>query len=302
MKYTFLLPAYKGRFLDEMLRSIQGQTYTDFKVVISDDNSPEDLRSICEPYLSDPRFTYRRNEENMGGKSLVAHWNLLVDMCDTEFLILASDDDVYEPQFLEEIDKLTMKYPQVDIFKARASITDEKGEVIHIDLRYHEYEDNHQFLRSHFTDGSVKCIANLVLRTQKLKAIKGFHNTPLAWYSDQITSIEMSDNGCANTADILFYFRKSNYNISGAPVNTQVANKKAIATLYADKWFSQYLKTHHIEDFEYKRWGRMIYYWLTDSDFKTVLKLTPQLYRQGLWDGNWLSAIYRHHIKTGFSK
>ena len=53
MKYTFLLPAFKGRFLDEMLRSIQGQTYRDFKVIISDDCSPEDLRSICEPYLAD---------------------------------------------------------------------------------------------------------------------------------------------------------------------------------------------------------------------------------------------------------
>lgn len=42
-KYTFLLPAYKGRFLDEMLRSIQGQTYTNFKVIISDDCSPEGL-------------------------------------------------------------------------------------------------------------------------------------------------------------------------------------------------------------------------------------------------------------------
>ena len=32
----------------------------------------------------------------MGRKSLVAHWNLLVSMCDTEFLILASDDDVIQ--------------------------------------------------------------------------------------------------------------------------------------------------------------------------------------------------------------
>ena len=108
-KYTFLLPAYKGRFLNEMLRSIQGQTYTDFKVIISDDCSPENLKIICEPYLQDSRFTYRCNQENMGSKSLVSHWNLLVDMCDTEYLIMASDDDVYEPQFLEEIDKLTVK-------------------------------------------------------------------------------------------------------------------------------------------------------------------------------------------------
>ena len=138
-KYTFLLPAYKGRFLDEMLRSIQGQTHTDFKVIISDDCSPEDLRSICEPYLADSRFTYRRNEENMGGKSLVAHWNLLVSMCDTEFLILASDDDVYEPQFLEEIDRLTLKYPDADLFRARIRIVDENRKKLQTDIEFNEF-------------------------------------------------------------------------------------------------------------------------------------------------------------------
>ena len=56
----------------------------------------------------------------MGGKSLVSHWNLLVDLCDTEYLIMASDDDVYEPTFLEEIDKLVQKYPNVDILRAKA--------------------------------------------------------------------------------------------------------------------------------------------------------------------------------------
>ena len=97
MKYTFLLPAFKGRFLGEMLRSIQGQTYRDFKVIISDDSSPEDLRSICEPYLADPRFTYRRNAENMGSKSLVSHWNLLVDKSAQEALQQISDKGYAHP-------------------------------------------------------------------------------------------------------------------------------------------------------------------------------------------------------------
>lgn len=67
MKYTFLLPAYKGRFFDEMLRSIQGQTYTDFKVIISDDCSPEDLRSICEPYREGPCVYKNRFRPTMTG-------------------------------------------------------------------------------------------------------------------------------------------------------------------------------------------------------------------------------------------
>ena len=73
IKYTFLLPAYKPNFLEEALRSIKEQTYTDFKVIVSDDCSPHDLKSIFEKTCGDdPRFVFRCNEKNMGGRSLVS--------------------------------------------------------------------------------------------------------------------------------------------------------------------------------------------------------------------------------------
>ena len=131
IKYTFLLPAYKPNFLEEALVSIKEQTYADFKVIVSDDCSPHDLKSIFEKTCGDdPRFVFRRNEKNMGGKSLVSHWNLLVDMCDTEYFVMASDDDVYEPTFLEGVDKLTQKYPKVDLIRARCKKINEKGDVL----------------------------------------------------------------------------------------------------------------------------------------------------------------------------
>ena len=71
-KYTFLLPAYKPDFFEEALRSIKEQTFSDCKVLVSDDCSPHDLKSIFDKVCGDDeRFAYRRNEENMGGKSLV---------------------------------------------------------------------------------------------------------------------------------------------------------------------------------------------------------------------------------------
>ena len=87
MSYTFLLPAFKITFFADALRSIKNQTYKDFKCLVSDDCSPDDIKSIFDRTVgNDPRFVYRRNEENIGSKSLVAHWNLLVDLCDTDYL------------------------------------------------------------------------------------------------------------------------------------------------------------------------------------------------------------------------
>ena len=241
MKYTFLLPAYKGRFLDEMLRSIQGQTYRDFKVIISDDCSPEDLRSICEPYLSDPRFTYRRNAENMGSKSLVSHWNLLVDMCDTEFLIMASDDDVYEPQFLEEIDKLTQKHRQVDLFRARVKRVDEQNKALINDGVFEEFVDQLHYIHQIFLSNHISCISNYCFRTEILKCKGSFIDFPRAWFSDDATTMMIAENGCCNTSVTLFGFRSSSINISGKWGCADDSKEKLDAVLSFYRWFNDYI-------------------------------------------------------------
>lgn len=244
-KYTFLLPAYKPNFLAEALESIKAQTYTDFKVIVSDDCSPHDLKSIFEKTCGDdPRFVFRRNEKNMGGKSLVSHWNLLVDMCDTEYFIMASDDDIYSPAFLEKIDKLICKYPNVDLFHARIQIIDEFGEVTMKDASYEEYATQLEFLSFVDEKDHQECVPNYVYRTHKLKQIGGYVDLPLAWFSDTATNNLMAANGCSSTQDILFSFRMSGQNISCInKANSNVSLKKIEATyafyLHVTKLFNE---------------------------------------------------------------
>lgn len=233
-KFTFLLPAYKTRYLDQMLKSIQNQTYKDYKVLISDDCSPEDIKSVCEPYLLDERFSYRRNEENMGSKSLVSHWNLLVDICDTEYLIMASDDDVYEPTFLEEIDKLVNKYPDVDLLRARAEIIDEDEDIVRKDHCYQDRTSQLEFMLQYEQPCHVTCVGNYVYKTSALKSIDGFLDYPLAWKSDTMTANLIAKNGVANTNNILFNFRVSGINISSID-KMDVLIKKYQATKLKDK-------------------------------------------------------------------
>lgn len=244
VKYTFLLPAYKGRFLEEMLQSIQSQTYSDFKVIVSDDCSPEDLYGICKPYLDDSRFSYRRNGKNIGGKDLVAHWNLLVDMCDSDYLILASDDDVYATTFLEEVDTLVRKYPLVDLIHARANMIDGDGIVLKSDAPYHEYVSQLVYISQYEYLNHIECVANNVYRTSALKTIGGFVNFPLAWASDTATNFSMSKNGVANTKDILFSFRMSGENISSDNNESrEVTRKKFEAIMMFEKFFEDLIKT-----------------------------------------------------------
>ena len=237
-KYTFLLPAYKPDFFEEALRSIKTQTFSDFKVLVSDDCSPHDLKSIFDKVCGDDeRFAYRRNEENMGGKSLVSHWNLLVDMCDTEYLILASDDDVYEKTFLEEVDKLARKYPEVDLIRARVRRLDGK-ETLEEDSVRKEYESQIEFLFNSCKVVQIPCIGNYVFRKSALQNIGGFYDFPLAWGSDEVTTNEVSKNGVAITTEIEFSFRWSGKNISTIEDDNTLRKKlearKKVCLFYRD--------------------------------------------------------------------
>lgn len=240
-KYTFLLPAYKAQFLNNALLSIQQQSYRDFKVIISNDCSPEDLLSVVTKYLQDERFSYICQDKNLGGTSLVTHWNKLIELCDSEFLILASDDDVYAPSFLQEINSLVQKYPTFDLFRSRVERIDENGKLLIVEGRCDETVDQLHYMYQSYRNDVIPCVSNNCYRTSALKAIGGFVVFPLAWFSDDATNILMAKRGCANTADVLFKFRWSDISITFSKPTQETACKKLDATILYDEWFKKHL-------------------------------------------------------------
>lgn len=240
-KYILLLPAYKPNYLMAALKSIFAQTYNDFKVIVSDDCSPYNLHGIVAPFIEkygDGKITYRRNEKNIGGENLVDHWNLLVDQCDSEYLIMASDDDMYTPRFLEIVDDLSKKYPQVDVIRTRIQLINEKDEVSTKEDIFEEYQTGLEATFSIFCGRYLGCIGNYVFRTKALKSRGGFVNLPYAWFSDLLTVVSVLENGQANSHDILFSFRLSGINISDTSKNKAVDRGKLEATIGYDKYMS----------------------------------------------------------------
>ena len=228
MKYSFLLPAYKDRFL-------QSQTYHDFKVIISDDCSPYPLYAIVEPFLSDPRFIYRKNSQNIGAERLVSHWNMLLEECDSPYLIMASDDDIYEPNYLEEMDKLVRKYPEVFLYRSRLDQIDNNGVVTHSERPFNEYEDFTLFVTGLFSD-HLHGIGQFIFKRSYLLSIGGFIDFPLAWFSDDASAIVCGKNGSAHSAEILFHIRNSGLNISSKKNNPHFDCLKLKSILMFDKW------------------------------------------------------------------
>jgi glycosyltransferase len=230
MKYTFLMPAYKAAYIKEAIENILDQTYKDFQLIVSDDCSPEDLKTIVTQF-NDKRVLYRCNEQNMGGKNLVAHWNLLLEIAKSDYVILAPDDDLYAPTFLEEINKLVIKYPDVNVLKSRVKKIDADGDLLMKDRVYEEFISQLDNMYFQALPDHMSGIGNYVFRTEALKKIGGFVDYPLAWWSDVMTNIRLSDKGMAITKDILFTMRMSGISITTRKSSLGESRKKSEATM-----------------------------------------------------------------------
>ena len=244
MSYTFLLPAFKNAFLVEALRSIKNQTYKEFKCLVSDDCSPDDIKSIFDRTVgNDPRFVYRRNEENIGSKSLVAHWNLLVDLCDTDYLIMASDDDLYGPEFLAEIDVLVNKYQEIDVFRAKAKRIENKF-VLEEDGDIPELLGLEDFLIYFGKKPMVHCLANYVFKTTALNGVGGFPDFPKAGYSDAAVAMVLAKNGIVTTKNVLFSFRMSKENLSSTNGYNKYSEDGIKGCVMFADWYKENIKSY----------------------------------------------------------
>lgn len=248
IEFSFVMPSYKIRYFREAIDSILNQTYTNFELIIVNDASPENLSCVVASY-DDKRIRYYENEINIGSVNLVKNWNLCIHYAQGKYLILASDDDIYMPTFLEEIHELIRKYPQCDIFRSRVQRINAIGDITSIDLLFPEFLSQSEFLY-YWSLGTIKCISNYVFNLHYFITNGEFHDFPLAWFSDDCTVIQMSKLGIANSKNILFQFRSSELNISMMN-NPATLIKKLYATDLFYIWITDYMAAENLVQFKY---------------------------------------------------
>ncbi len=105
---SFCIATYKrGPVLKATLESIQKQTFTDFEVIITDNDAEQDSRVFVES-LNDSRFRYYPNGENLGMKP---SFNRGLHLAKGEYVVMMADDDPVYPDMLETLLELKENYP-----------------------------------------------------------------------------------------------------------------------------------------------------------------------------------------------
>lgn len=123
---TLGLPVYNGStFLPEAIRSILGQTFADFELVVSDNASSDATEAIVRDFAArDRRLRYHRNAENVG---LTRNFNQVFSMATGKYFKWATSDDALMPDFLRRCVEVLDQDERVVLACTRARFVDATG-------------------------------------------------------------------------------------------------------------------------------------------------------------------------------
>ena len=195
-RLAIVIPAYKGDFIDEAIGSVARQTCKDFTLYIGNDAGSREIDKAVEKYKGDIDIVYKRFDENLGGKDLVAAWTRTLTLMGGEpFFELFSDDDIMEPDCVRRFYEETDKHPDYDVYHFNLTIINSKSEVKTCRAGLPKVMDVHQFYVDNNIYNRVDVrMPEFIFLTKKFKEEDGFVSFPLAMRTDNATVINAARN------------------------------------------------------------------------------------------------------------
>lgn len=102
-KISVIIPNYNhALYLPQRIDSVLNQTYRDFEVIILDDCSTDNSRSVIESYRANNRISHIVYNELNGG-SVFKQWDKGIQLAAGEYVWIAESDDWCENNLLETL-------------------------------------------------------------------------------------------------------------------------------------------------------------------------------------------------------
>lgn len=136
---SICIPTYNGAsYLKACLDSALAQTYSDFEVLVLDDQSTDHSLQIAQNYaMRDPRVRVECNKENLG---LVRNWNRCALLARGEWIKFLFQDDLLEPNCLEKMLEVSDSNTSMVVCRRNFIFEDDSSELKDVFQRYiHSY-------------------------------------------------------------------------------------------------------------------------------------------------------------------
>lgn len=293
---AIIIPYYKLIFFEETLQSLASQTDQRFKVYISDDASPESPKLLLDKYQDKFDLEYHRFENNLGGKSLVKHWDRSIALTKNEdWLMILGDDDFFEENVVKSF------YEHLDHFNEKATVVrcaskileQETGKLSNLYTNPVWEKATDSFFRKYQWLGRSS-LSEYIFTKKSYETFK-FKDYPLAWYSDDMAWLDFSNNKpIYSINDSIVYFRMSASNISGREDNLEEKEQ-------SEYLFYQRLVKKHLSkcDLNQKKIFLLEFGIIAKNtkqlDFKTCFLIISKLLKNGLFYScaKFIRRVYR---------
>lgn len=120
-----MLPYYGDVDLMKLAaRSVMGQQYEDWRLVVIDDGypSPEPERWFAS--IDDPRVSYQKNEANLGANG---NYRKALNLVQAPIVVIMGADDVMLPNYLQTVVNAFEAHPEAGVVQPGVQVIDENG-------------------------------------------------------------------------------------------------------------------------------------------------------------------------------
>lgn len=232
---AIVIPYYKIRFFEATIQSLALQTDKRFKVYIGNDASNDDPTQLLEKFKNQFDFDYHYYDTNLGSISLTQQWErCMTQVQEEKWVMILGDDDFLESNcvalFYQNIDLIEKKNSKV--IRYATQVIDHNNNVLAGIYTHPEYENSTDFLMRKFKGGTRSSLSEFIFSKDTLFGVK-FKDFPLAWFSDVLAVLEVSNFGLIYTINrAVVKFRWSGDNITSRTDNLVLKNEAAFEFFY----------------------------------------------------------------------
>ena len=260
-KISIIVPVYNvEKYLNQCLQSIKNQSYKKFEVIMINDGSTDNSKTICETYIKDSRFVLI-NQKNQG---LSGARNTGLENASGEYILFVDSDDWLEKNCLKEC-IVEIQNSNVDVvffpYIKEKNLSQEKVKLFSKEKIFNEENIKKNILRRLFG-----------LLNEELKFPLKLENLNTAWgkfYKNKIIKEKFIDTKLIGTEDCIFNI----YNL---------INSKKIS--YIERTYYHYRKTNInslTKNYKKNLFGQWSYLYKLMNDFILENKLETS-YKEAL--------------------
>lgn len=271
---SIIMSVYNAeKYLNVAIQSIINQTYSDWELIIINDNSDDESYSIMNKYAErDSRIRIINNVQNLG---LTKSLNIGIDYAKGEYVARLDADDIADPSRLEKQINYLKKNPDVVLVGTGGYIVGENGEILH----NIKVVKNRHLIKKLLLHGNLFIHSSLMVKKDALVRI-GKYRSKFIHSQDYDLVLRLNEHySLANLSEPLTYWRFSGTN--------STVNKFLLQRACADIAI-QFAK-------ERMKYGRDTY----DSvDFSKLIQDTISKNKKAYeCDFSIYSAVYAGHLK-----